>query len=380
MSNKPELVFVSNFLRVVRNFPIETDRLLRPQHYQSPHMPKIINLLQKAVGQSYRMSHFPLQRHILTDLHQQYGLEKAWLSFQHEDILTKKFYQQYDFSNKIIIAFEASASFCHYLHQRNIPYINILIGPYRYLNDLSLLIYSNINKVNQFAQKYQLHDDILYHYAKTIQQQVTERTKPTEHHKDKTLLIIAQKSFDCALVRNKELDVITNYQEKILKLAKKFKQIYILMHPSAAYQKTPPNIGEVALMKYLQSRSNIPIELIYGNGYHLLSSDFIDHVVAMNSSMLKEASYFGKATTSLIPSVYEKGSPLVHRKANPYILLHQILSPAFWRHILLQQPYEPHELILENNHARHFFSGYWAYKAFMNDCDDIFKIEYIRYN
>jgi hypothetical protein len=137
-------------------------------------------------------------------------------------------------------------------------------------------------------------------------------------------------------------------------------------HPKVLFKAHP----------YVQDRNKPPcretirklpaIQMIDGNFYHLLCQPEIVRIVALNSSGLIEAPYFGKTAEALIPFLYDFGEAPPQGKGWPGAAMPQRgswIEPWFWQSVLAGDAHAPEAATARGpaNRLRRTMNADWGY-------------------
>jgi hypothetical protein len=231
------------------------------------------------------------------------GIQDASLSYfiyKTEDISPQsiKYLKQFLPENTLIFGFELTLSFRKILTNLDINYINYAIHPFKLAPDVMFLCSTNNSNIHNVLLKNQTQSSF---FAENVEKFIRKSHKEIKQINSKitkpTLLLIGQIPQDQStadLSSNKYLSLL-DYQSKILQLCKEYSQTYYKPHPHA--REIPQD-----LLNFLAQHN---IEVVRHNTYHMLASQNIKHVVAISSSVVHEATFFGKCSSYLYQPLFD---------------------------------------------------------------------------
>lgn len=286
------------------------------------------------------------------------SMPKDWIALYHSSNFSKaslKYMKKY-FDNTLVIGFELPEIFMKMFDELNITYIDLIIHPIRYMDDVFFGIRTNHPSIFQKVKQHQLHSQTFSIYAGIHNATVSRMPKKWRFEKN-SALFTGQVEIDKSLIKDGKILSILDYKEEFSNIAKRYKKVYFKKHPYAK--------GNNEVDAFLQTFKNI--EFIDENFYYLLRQEEIEAVYSISSSTVLEAKYWGKE------------SDYFHK--NPFNLLHdddhnfnttaylpvyeKFLLPYFWSDVLsdvIETSSMPHiELPEKPNRLRNSLQNYWGY-------------------
>ncbi len=260
------------------------------------------------------------------------------------------------FDKSLVVGFELPESVVRTLSELEIPYVDMLMHPVRYLDDIFLALRSGSPAVFERLLEFRL-DEGRYRMHAGIFRCRTALSSTTTLADD-SLLFLGQTSVDRSLIGGGRLLGLSDFREEFEALCSEHEKVYFKRHPMAK--------DDARDIDYLQSVANV--ELIEDNAYELLSRDEITRVGGISSGALYEARYFGKRVEYLLAPTRAfagEGSDLTYGGEKYVSIFGHYFDPSFWSQVL--SPAVPTrrtaELRLSEriNRLRDAFNLYWAY-------------------
>ena len=286
------------------------------------------------------------------------SLPKDWIELYHSSNFSKaslKYMKKY-FSNSLVIGFELPEILMNMFDELNITYIDLIIHPIRYMDDVFFGIRTNHPSIFQKVKQHQLHSQTFSIYAGVHNATVSRMPKKRRFEKN-SALFTGQVEIDKSLIKNGKIISILDYKEEFSNIAKRYKKVYFKKHPYAK--------GNNKVDAFLQTFKNI--EFIDENFYYLLGQEEIEAVYSISSSTVLEAKFWGKESNYL----YRNPFNLLHDddcnfNSTAYIPVYEkFLLPSFWSDILshvIETSSIPHiELPVKPNRLRNSLQNYWGY-------------------
>jgi len=236
-------------------------------------------------------------------------------------------------SNVLVIGFEIPPVAVREITGCGSKVINVTLSPIRFLSDLcwNFEFYGMQGDLTQFEiSEEQIKYEAGLVKAACVFMAGKELTQPT-------VLLVGQTLIDRSVIGD----------SKFLSLLDFTPQIQALCHHHHTIFKPHPHENNLLLNYPIVSDINI---------YKLLSDENLKTVVAVSSSVLDEAGYFGKQAIALKDTkYYEK---------KKHISTENFINPIFWENILrlvikTESP-APIKLNCPRNFARKIFRAYWG--------------------
>lgn len=211
------------------------------------------------------------------------------------------------------------------LDDLNIPYIDIYVSAFKFLEDIHLAFRTNIPEVRKKLVNYTFNENHLYIYANYMKSYYwAERNKVNLNIKPNSLLLLGQTDVDLSLIKDNKLVLLSDYIKRIEDLCSKFNKVYYKPHPFAKHN----NSNEI----FIRSLENI--QIIDTNFYKLMLEKNIVAVAALSSGTLTEAKYFGKESYYISHKFVNYCFDKNPTKEDFVLINDEYYSPTFWKDIL----------------------------------------------
>ncbi len=205
-------------------------------------------------------------------------------------------------------------------------YIDVWLHPVRFLDDNFFAFRSNDKLINDKLSNFQIDEDVYYLYADRVKiQSYMGWNKENIDKKlvDNSALFIGQTLTDKAVCRKGKMLNLLDFKDEFLELCNKYSHVYYSPHPMLKGDG-----GEIE--RFVKSCKNASV--IREEGYKLLTSSSIKKVVAISSSLVYEAKFFGKDTNYFYTPVVDCN---FKNSIKPYYSVYEdFISPHFWTNIL----------------------------------------------
>ena len=266
----------------------------------------------------------------------------------------KKFFNE----DTIIIGFELYETMANLLSSFGCKIIDFAIHSYKLFDDMCFAIYTNDLSIYNQLLKYQIPRNKFFYYANywKIFMENNGMIKDDDLE-DNSALFIGQTLIDKSVVSNGKFLNVTDYDEKLKELNKKYSKIYYLPHPA---------LGNKRKFIYDYVLKSPYIELLENRStYGLLASDKIKKVVGISTSVLYEAQYFNKEVEYLLHPLFNIDALF---EEHSYVsILDDYFSPKFWADILApvcdvnQYAQDLNYFKPSHNKIRNIRNLYWGY-------------------
>ncbi len=227
------------------------------------------------------------------------------------------------FSGSLVLGFELPDLLIRYFLYRGIPYVDTIVHPARFLDDIFLAFRTNVPQAFEALRPYALPEEQIYVQA-GIHAATVARMRPLPAPENSCLLL-GQTRVDKSLIDGNRVLSLDDFRDELRQLAGEHSRIYFKRHPYA--QENP------AIVEELQ-REGI-LETTAANTYALLCNDNISKVVSISSGALYEAKYFGKKAQYLArPSFQLAGEG---SRFDPWACIgvyDAFYTPRFWADVL----------------------------------------------
>lgn len=252
----------------------------------------------------------------------------------------------------LLLTYELSRQTKRLFDKSGIPYIDIWMSPIRFHKDIMFSFYSNTPAIQEKLQDYVLDESTLYEEAKKLTGHCQHFLQDNTVLQEDSALIIGQMLQDKAVMDEKGFLSLVDYKDELTDISTQYSQLYFLKHPYMDEHDLKILLEafiDIDNLTYLQN----------ANVYSLLSRQEIKSVIALSSSVLYEAKYFGKETLYLFRPVLDK------RYVNIYKSFYQT---RFWSEVLeLKTPALEIEYLNHDNDLRNRLGAFYAYGDLLED-------------
>lgn len=249
----------------------------------------------------------------------------------------------------LVVAYELPDSMVIALDRAGISYVNVILHPLRFLDDLVFALQTNVSSLQPLLVSRQLAPDAITRQVALIRAKSAWMAKPG-HMPPGSALVLGQVDSDRALLRPDGGSThLGDHLGRLQQLCCEHPLVLFKSHPYA--QPTGPSQRAMAQLPAVR-RTN-------ANLYHLLCHPEIERVVALNSSGLTEAEHFGKAVEWLIPPLYTFGTEI----GQPVPQDGQWIEPWFWRSALTGEPQPATFPAPAPNRLRRTMNADWGYSV-----------------
>ncbi|NIJ45767.1 hypothetical protein FHR24_002238 [Wenyingzhuangia heitensis] len=239
-----------------------------------------------------------------------------------------------------VIAFECCEETRIILEQIHPKIIYIYFSPLRYSNRQTFTLSSNDKELQQkIVEVSNLGINYYQQQANYVKNLVNNKQSPLDIQ-PKSILLIGQVEADLSVWDGIKYTNLDDYFDEIIKIASNYNTIYYKPHPFA--KKNNDKIANATNI------INTDIEI-----YRLLSSDCIEHVITVSSSVAKEAKFFNKKVTQF-SSLYISDDC----KSVPYTM-----DENFWNYMFdTSNNSLSKQLTIDYLDIRPIRNTYWGYK------------------
>lgn len=228
----------------------------------------------------------------------------------------------------LVIGYEMPDPMLDALQAMGIPYIDVVLHAVRFLPDLVFAMRTNHPGLHDALLRHRVQEaDILAQVA-SIKAKSAWMPPPADLPPG-SMLIFGQVHEDRSLINGARggFANLEDHLPALIELCHAHAQTYFKPHPYDT-QESP----SVRAMRRIGA-----VTFTSANAYHLMAQEHTETVVALNSSCLFEARFFGKKAISLIPPLYDFGAEHAPADGQPGALVAQTpawLDEAFWRSVL----------------------------------------------
>ena len=265
-----------------------------------------------------------------------------------------EYYQQF-IDDTLVVYHEIPDIFMAIHNKLAIPYLDVLVHPIRFSDDHFWGMRTNSPQIFDKLRKFAVDPHIFHIQANGIK--AIAAHSPLEIEANSALLI-GQTLVDKALISNGRCLSLKDFYGEIHKLGNDFNKVYFKPHPHLQNDSSQKNyLAEFPFVQYINA-----------NAYKLLAHDNISKVIAISSSILEEAPFFGKQVSHLMPPRYNYAySKEAAFAENCYLPIYdQFFNPQFWNVVLhgsvpVSVDCSNVEIPHRSNRIRSTFYDYWAH-------------------
>lgn len=273
---------------------------------------------------------------------------------------------QNEFHGSLVIGYELPLSMKKIFNKIEVPYVDIMLHPIRFMDDIFFCFNSNVTEIKEKIIPYELSRQEVQLSAGAVMAAAAHHNPISSNLKD-CVLYAAQTPTDRSMISNGTF-LSSLHIADIAAPQANGKNILYKDHPM---QSTP------IIKDMVQDRSN-QFENTSDNIYDLLCADEVTSVMSISSSVCHEAEFFGKKSTylkGLSTPVRYRDDPNNQNTNEYHSVYDEFLNPDFWRDIL-----SPILKVTEKdgfktprriNFLRNLLGLYWGYNTFA--CDPIIK-------
>lgn len=284
-----------------------------------------------------------------------------WARLQSAADLTEpvRHYFDYLFRDALVVGFELPNIIKRYLSGAGIPFVDCLIHPIRFMDDVFLGFSSNHPAIGRALGSYGLSDEAIRVGAGLA-------TAAAGRHfnfqcRGRTALVIGQVASDRTQIRDGGFVGFPHFADRLDALLADFDDVLVKPHPFDV-----DNVG----IRFIEG-TNIKARRVHENVYSLMSLATVQDVITLSSSVGMEAPYFGCRTHFLLGEPVQlyceqKGTPT----AAEYVGIYDaFLTPDFWRSVLnpLQgvtvTPPSGFKVMPKPNRLRISLQSFWGFDA-----------------
>jgi hypothetical protein len=263
-----------------------------------------------------------------------------------------------EYAGSLVVGFEMPPSLRRTLDEAGIPYVDAMLHPVRFLDDIFFCFRSNLPEVQAALDGLMLDEAKVWLSAGYMRAFAARRARPKVP--EGVSLFAAQMSVDRSMID----------AGRFMKQSEVIDGIRPLIEGRAVLYKDHPYEMASLVRKSVEQKATT-FSSTDANIYLLLASDAVRDVISVSSSVGHEAKFFNK------PSVFSKGlsTPVRYRGQaddGSYASIYDLfLSVDFWRKVLGAEipvtkpdgetvPYRP-------NFLRASLGSYWGYGMVAND-------------
>ncbi|NJK55798.1 MAG: hypothetical protein HC939_07280 [Pleurocapsa sp. SU_5_0] len=277
--------------------------------------------------------------------------------FYHNDF-SEEFLQQVwlNFKNSIVIAFELPELLKSALDSLNIPFVDIIIHPVRFLDDLVFGIRSNNREISQLLQNYLIPEESILIQAGIVMASMN-RLKRLDIT-GKAALFAGQTTDDKVLIDEGKFHKVSNFLDKFSEISNSYDTLIIKSHP---YSADP--FEAISISRLFNNCITVT-----DNFYYLMSHENIEAVYSISSSTSIEARYLGKEGYHLAKYPFrftEDFNEGEFQLGSFFTIDDAIFSADFWRTILaplvITTPITDVKIPKKPNRIRTSLRSFWGF-------------------
>lgn len=227
-------------------------------------------------------------------------------------------------SGALVICFEMPEFMRKALTILNIPYIDFVIHPARFMDDLLFGIRSNHADLGSALSEWIVTDQEINFFAGLARAALSRLPRLNECVRyTEVAVFCGQVAIDRSLIRNGRIVTASMFLPEIVKIFTCYEHILLKPHPYATLENS--------LLSLTRILPNVSVT--DSNFYYILSHDAVRAVYSLSSSTSIEARYFGKIGEHISPCQYYFSDNPSSRGA--YLTIGpEIYLPQFWKRIL----------------------------------------------
>jgi hypothetical protein len=232
-------------------------------------------------------------------------------------------------ADALVVGYEMPDAQIATLARAQVPFIDVILHPVRFLDDLVFALRTNVPAIHEVLRQTALSPSRIHQQVALIRAKSTWLGRPEPSLPPGTALIVGQVGTDRALAKK---------EGGFHDLGEHLARLHQLCadHPKVLFKPHPYVPGDNTTCR--QAIKKLPtIQSTTINFYHLMCQSEVEHVVALNSSCLVEAPYFGKTSEALVPFLYDFDNDAPQGDGLPGAAVPQMgswIEPAFWHRVL----------------------------------------------
>ena len=285
---------------------------------------------------------------------------------------TKQFSEEFlmsvwlNFRNSIVVSFEIPENLRAAFDILGIPFIDLIIHPVRFLDDIVFGIRSNSREICQLLARYVIPDEYILMQAGIVLASVSRlgRIKIP----GKAVLFAGQTTDDKVLINDDKFHQVGDFLPQLAEVARQYDTVVIKAHP---YSSDPFEATSI-------SRVIENCLVVNNNFYFLMSHENIEAVYSISSSTSIEAKYLGKQGFHLAEYPFrftEEFNEAEFKLGSFFTIDDAIFSADFWRTILAPlvstSPLSKIRIPKKPNRIRTSLRSFWGFNFVDTDiiCD-----------
>lgn len=273
-----------------------------------------------------------------------------------------------NFRNSLVISFEIPENLRIALDLLGIPFIDLIIHPVRFLDDIIFGIRSNIREICQLFAQYVIPDEYILLQAGIVLASVSRLGRI--NIPGKAALFAGQTTDDKVLINNNKgtFHQVGDFLPQLAEIARQYDTLVIKAHP---YSSDPFEATSI-------SRVIDNCQVVDNNFYFLMSHENIEAVYSISSSTSIEARYLGKQGYHFTDYPFrftEEFNEAEFKLGSFFTVDERIFTADFWRRILAPlistSPLTQIQIPKKPNRIRTSLRSFWGFNFVDTDiiCD-----------
>lgn len=259
-------------------------------------------------------------------------------------------------ADSLVVGYELSRQTRGVLDLIGATYVDVWLGPVRFLDDITFVMRSNNSKINHRLSGFAIDPEVIEASARLIKIQTYRGFSRSPHvFDDGSALFAGQLLRDKALLCDGEMLTLLDFKDAFSDVVRNHTKVYYSRHPFLKQ-------GDEQILAFARSFRNV--EMTDVPSYHALAADEIETVCGITSSLVAEARYFNKRILFFQPPAIDTdpSSP------GAYVpIQHSLLFSNFWKDILVNNSGSTKCvqllcLISGKDKMRDALSFYWGYR------------------
>ena len=226
----------------------------------------------------------------------------------------------------LVIGYEMPPVMVDALQTLGTPFVDVVLHPVRFMPDLIFALRSNVAAWHETFLRHRLQESAIAQQAALIAAKAAWMAPP-EPLTPGCALLLGQVGIDRAVVSGGRFASLADHLPTLHALCADHSQILFKPHPYGVGQDRSAQ-AVMAFPAILNTQANF---------YHLVTQPEMEVVVALNSSGLHEARYFGKQARSLIAPLHDFDAlrpPSETCTGDPVAQTQDWLGAGFWTALL----------------------------------------------
>jgi len=264
------------------------------------------------------------------------------------------------FQDSLVVGFELPSVLLKAFDMLCIPYIDVIIHPVRYMDDLLLAFRTSSSEIYTKLKEYQIDEEYYTVHANIHKATMAKMKKPSL--KANSMIFAGQVEVDKSLINGEKLMSLKDYEQKVQELSREYTHVYVKTHP---YAKDNDKIKTIF--------NKLPnVSYTDQNIYYLLAQDQITALYSISSSTVMEAKYFGKKGEYFYKNPFYIDHANTEPNSEEYISIQEsFYMTSFWSDVLgaimPTKEAKPLPLPQKTNRLRNSLQNYWGYKFLDSD-------------